>query len=465
MKILLVNPCFKRKIGDADKLSPVLPPMGIAYLAAVLRKEGYGVRILDLNALGFNDEQMIKYIEDYSPDVVGLTAVTTTIHKAWNVLEMVKRKDPKIVTIIGGPHPTCLPEESVKKEFVDFVVVGEGERTIAEFVKELSKKSKVDFKKIEGLVFKEKGRIIKNKQRKNIEDLDSLPFPAIDLLPLDKYRSTDSKHKKFMPILTSRGCPGVCIFCNKLIFGYCCKMRSAKNIIEEISRLYKIGYQDFHILDDLFTNDRKRVVEFCNLLIQNNIKINWKCANGVRVNTVDLELLKLMKKTGCYMLNYGVESGNQEVLNKIKKGQTLSQIETAVRLTKKVGINCGCCFIIGNLGDNEKTMQETIDFAKKLNPDIAMFSILIPYPGTPIREIIEKEGKIFVSNWDEYDNFGGKAIFEHQNNKRELMEKMYKRAYRQFYFRPEYIIRQIFKRRTLNEFISRAKAFTSLFKI
>ncbi len=466
MKVLLINPSFKRKIGKTERVSPVLPPIGLACLAGVLKKENIETRILDLNALNLTQEQTIDYIKNYNPNLIGIGAVTTTIFKSFNLAEIIKQNFPEKQIVFGGPHPTALPLESIKKNFVDFVVIGEGEITLLELTKELMKKGKKNFKKVNGLVFKKNNKIIINKLRENIKNLDSLPFPAIELLPLDKYISRDTKYKKFMSIITSRGCPGRCTFCNKKIFGYNCYMRSAENIIQEIEYLNKkYGYRDFHILDDLFTNDRKRVVDFCNFLIKKNLKIRWKCANGVRVNTVDLELLKLMKKTGCYMLNYGVESGNQKILNLMKKGQTLKQVEEAVGLTKKVGINCGCCFMFGNIGENQKTMQETIDFAKKLNPDIAMFSILIPYPGTPVRETIEKEGRIFINDWNEYDNFEGIAIFEHGELKKEIMEKMYKKAYKEFYLRPTYIIRQIFKIRNLNEMRNRLNAFLALFEM
>ena len=466
MKVLLINPSFKRKIGKTDRISPTLPPIGLAYLASVLKKEGIDVKILDLNILNLNKKQIIKFVNEYQPEVIGLSAVTITICKVFNIAQTIKKENPKIQIVFGGPHPTSLPNESIEQEFIDFVVVGEGEITFLELIKELNKKGKKNFKKIDGLVFKNKDKIIINKRREPIKDLDSLPFPAIELLPLDKYKSRDSKYRKFMTILTSRGCPGRCTFCNKLIFGDVCYMKSAENIIKEIEFLNKkYGYKEFHILDDLFTNDRKRVVDFCNLLIKKNLKIKWKCCNGIRVGTVDLELLKLMKKTGCYMLNYGAESGNQKILNKMRKGQTLKQIENAVKLTKKAGINCGCCFMFGNLGENEETMQQTIDFAKKLNPDIAMFSILIPYPGTPVRTVIEKEGKIFIENWEEYDNFEGKAIFEHGELKKEVMEKIHKKAYKEFYLRSRYIINQIFKRRTINEFKDRINAFLALLEM
>jgi len=269
-----------------------------------------------------------------------------------------------------------------------------------------------------------------------------------------------------MSILTSRGCPYNCVYCNKLIFQRKFIMRSAENIIKEIIYLKNTyGYQDFHILDDLFTCNKERVVEFCNLVIKNKLDIKWKCANGIRVNTVDLPLLKLMKKSGCYMLNYGVESGNQRILNLMRKGQTLQQIRNAVKMTKKAGINCGCCFMFGNLGEDTQTMNQTLEFAKELNPDIAMFSILVPYPGTDVEKIIRKEGKMFIENWDDYDNFAGQAVFEHGKLTKKEVEEMHKRAYKRFYLRPRYILSQIFKRRTLNEVRNRFDSFLALLEI
>lgn len=469
LKVLLIHPSFVRKIGKTTRLNPELPPMGLSYLAAVLMRElgqEVDVKILDLNAVLTTREQLLNYVDKYKPDIVGLSAVTVTIDKSFEIAKDIKEFDKNIQIVFGGVHPTSLPEESMKKKFVDFVVIGEGEETFLELVKELmKKKGKKNFKKIKGLVWKQGKKIVKNGVRVNLTKLDDLPFPAIELLPLDKYISHDTKHPKFMTILTSRGCPGMCTFCNKLTFGHTCYMRSAENIIAEIEKLYKQGFRDFHILDDLFTNDRQRVVDFCNLILKKKLKIHWKCCNGIRVSTVDLPLLKLMKKTGCYMLNYGVESGNQKILNNIKKGQTLAQVEHAVKLTKKAKINVGCCFMFGNEGENSETMQQTIDFAKKLNPDIAMFSILIPYPGTPVHDYVKKNGTIFAKKWVEYDNFGGKAVFEYKDLKKEVMEDFYKRAYKEYYLRPRYFLSQIFKKRSVVEFKERVNAFFALLEM
>jgi radical SAM superfamily enzyme YgiQ (UPF0313 family) len=465
MKTLLINPPFKRKIGNAKSMASILPPMGLSYLAAVLRKAKFEVEILDVNALNLAQKEILDYVKKSSPDIIGFGAVTPTIMKAFEIAKLIRAKFPKIKIVFGGPHPTSLPLESIQKAYVDFVVFGEGEITFLELVQELSKTKGRKFSKIAGLIYKDK-KVQINPPRGRLIELDDLPFPAIDLLPLQKYESKDSKCKKFIPLLTSRGCPWNCIYCNKLTFGNKFIMRSAENIVQEIEELQKkYGYQDFHILDDLFTCNRKRVVDFCNLVIEKKLNIVWKCANGVRVNTVDLELLKLMKKSGCYMLNYGVESGSQKILDRMKKGQTIEQIEEAVKATKKSGINCGCCFMFGNLGENRETMQHTLDFAKKLNPDIAMFSILIPYPGTVIEKQIKKEGKIFIKNWDDYDNFEGQAVFEHGELTTKDMKEMHHKSYKEFYLRPKYILSQIFKKRTFNEIKNRINSFIALIKI
>jgi radical SAM superfamily enzyme YgiQ (UPF0313 family) len=291
-----------------------------------------------------------------------------------------------------------------------------------------------------------------------IEDLDSLPFPAIDLLPLDKYRSAYSKHEKFANILTSRGCPGRCIYCNKKIFGFDVKMRSAENMFEEIKMLYYIyRYKEFHIVDDLFTQDRQRVIDFCNLIIKDGLKIDWKLGNGVRVGSVDLELLKLMKKAGLYSISFGIESGNQQILNKMKKGQTLQQCRDAVAWANEAGLFVVGFFMFGNIGENEQTMRDTIEFAKSLPLDVAQFSILVPFPGTEVRAIIEKEGEILEKDYSKYDNIDGKMLFKHGEMTPEIVEQMHKQAYKEFYSRPSFILRRLWRTRSWLELKNQIK--------
>ena len=465
MKTILINPNSRRKFGGSEKVSSIIHPLGLAYIAAVIREEGFEVNMLDAEALDLGDEDILKNIGNYDPAVIGFSAKTPGINKVFNLCSKIKEQFPLKKIVLGGPHPTALPEEAVEKDYVDFVVVGEGETTFLELVRELES-NKNNFPQIKSLIFKDKGNIVVNSRRDSITDIDSLPYPAYDLLPLNRYKSADSRYEKFASILTLRGCSGKCLYCNKQVFGNHVIMRSAKNIVEEIKFLIKqYGFKEFHMVDDLFTNDRSRVIEFCNILIKEKMKIVWKCGNGVRVGTVDLELLKIMKAAGCYSISYGVESGNQEILNKMKKGQTLKQVENAVFWTKKAGIECVCFFMFGNIGENEKTMRETIEFAKRLDPDFALFSIMVPYPATEIRSIIEKDGKILETNWDNYDHVAGKAISEHGEVKRDLVENMYKQAFKEFYFRPGYIVKKICRLRNFTQFKNNIRGFRALFEI
>jgi anaerobic magnesium-protoporphyrin IX monomethyl ester cyclase len=453
MEVVLINPNYRTKLGSSEEISSILPPLGIAYIAAFLREKGIRVSIIDMNACNYTIPQTLDILKNMArfPDVIGITVTTPTVPKSFEIAEQIKKFNKDALVVFGGAHPTALPEEILRNKSVDLAVYGEGEKTMLEICR--AKEKNFSFKKIKGLAFRHKGKIIKNPPRDLIPDLDSLPFPAIDLLPRDKYYSAYSKDKRFANILTSRGCPGMCIYCNKLIFGHCVRMRSAENIIKEIKYLHhKYGYREFHIVDDLFTQDRKRVIEFCSLVKKNKLKINWKLGNGVRVGSVDFELLKIMKEAGLYSLSFGIESGNQKILNNMKKGQTLEMCRNAVTWANKLGLTTVGFFMIGNLGEDESTIRETIEFAKSLPLDIAQFSILVPFPGTPIRAIIEQQGKILEKNWNKYDNIEGKALFEHGNLTKELMERMHKQAYKEFYMRPGFILRRILKTRTLSDF-------------
>ena len=464
LRVLLINPNFRRMIGKSERISTILPPLGIAYIAAVLKKElkeSTDVKILDINALNLSMGQAIEHIKDFNPDIIGLTAATPTINKCFVIAEAVKKilSDSKIV--IGGPHPTALPDESIKKDFIDFVAVGEGEMTMLELAKELMKKGKKDFRKIKGLVFKDKNRIIKNVPRERIKDLDALPFPAFELLPLEKYASASSKYGRFITILTSRGCPGMCNYCNKLIFGNACNMRSAENIFKEIEYLMKkYRYGEFHIVDDLFTNDRKRIEEFCKMVIKKRMKIKWKCGNGVRVGTVDLELLKLMKKAGCYSLSYGIESGSQRIIDTIDKKIMLEQAEKALKEAKEAGLETECYFMLGLPTETEEDIKKSIDFAIKLAPDYVKFAITIPLPGTDMFDKMDANGQIKTKEWEKF-TFSAlpKELYDHDVLPWVVIDKYYKIAYRKFYFRPRYILRMFYKTLREGTIIGHVKAF------
>jgi radical SAM superfamily enzyme YgiQ (UPF0313 family) len=293
-----------------------------------------------------------------------------------------------------------------------------------------------------------------------------LPFPARDLLPLDSYFSIGIRKKPHATMITSRGCPYNCNFCvNHSVLGKRFRYRSVENVIKEIDELVsKFHVREIDIIDDNFTLIPERAEKICDELIKRRYDLIWKLGNGIRADRINEQLIRKMKDAGCYLIAFGVESGNPEILKGINKGETLEDIKKAVRLCKKYGIETEGFFIIGNLGDNEKTIQETINFAKKLDLNIAQFQVFIPIPGSEYTKLIEKEGKVFAKSWSDYGAFK-KPIFQHQSLTPELMERMQKKAYRDYYLRPKMILKKIMEIRSPRQFVDYAKAGLVIFKL
>jgi len=458
MKVLLVNPNYRNVYKYvSSEATMILPPLGLAYIAAVFKKNNIDVKILDLATLNLSNQQAKKIIEKFNPDILGITAATNTIEEAYDLINLLKL-DSKIV--VGGPHTSVLPERTLKEcPKIDIVVRGEGEHVMLEIAqnKPLSK--------IKGISYKKDNKIYTNPPRPFIENLDELSFPARDLLPLEKYWSPGIRRYPFATLITSRGCPFNCNFCvNYTVHGKKFRIRSVENIMKEIDELvHKYKVKEINILDDNFTLDSKRVEKLCDELIKRNYDLIWKTGNGIRADSINENLIKKMKSAGCYLLAFGIESGNPQILKNINKGETLEQIETAVRLAQKYKILTEGFFMIGNLGENKKTIRDTINFAKKLNLSIAQFQIFIPIPGSKYYKIIKREGKLFAKSWKDYNAFSD-PIFEHGSLTKGLMLKMQKQSYKEYYFRPKMIIKKIFEIKSLKQFIAYVKAGLAVFK-
>jgi len=341
--------------------------------------------------------------------------------------------------VLGGPHPTVLPLGVINYSFIDIIVVGEGEYAMREIA--LAKQERMkSFKHILGIVYKEDGEIITTSPRSPIINLDQLPFPARHLFPPLKYYIPVTYRK--LPaagIFTSRGCPYHCTFCYHGIFGKKFRARSPENVLAEIELLKdKYRIREFHIADDTFNVDKERVKKICHLLIERKINIPWACAQGLRINLIDQEILNAMNEAGCYKICYGIESGNQGVLNNIKKGITLEEAENAVQMAKRAKLIVGGLFMIGNYGETEQTINETINFSKKLRLDYAVFSIATPYPGTKFYEQVLKKGKMLATNWNEFSRYSG-AIFEWNNLSKKQIDALYQKAYRKYYSNFRYL--------------------------
>lgn len=388
MKVALITPEWRFK-------NPY-PPLGLAYIGAVLEKE-HNVRIFDLTLDHVPFDDNIRYITKFSPDIVGISCMSHNYHEALKVAKCLK-SNIGVPIVFGGPHPTIMPEEVLKNDSVDFVIMGEGEYTFLRLCQNYQSK---DFKGIDGLCFKsdngkEKDIIIQPKT-KFIENLDDIPFPARHLLKLDNYTLEDHHGNKMITIMSSRGCPYGCTYCYKGLFGRTYRQRSSQNIIDEIKCcIDEFGYTSFYFIDDLFTLNSKRVEEFANAIKREHIDIRWQCL--ARVDNATPQMFKQMKESGCYNIHFGIESGNQDVVDRVKKGIKLDQVRNAVKCAKEANIETKGYFMLGMPGDTVSTMNDTLNFAKKLGLNDIMFGITTPFPGTELWNSIDKNKISSLSN-------------------------------------------------------------------
>ncbi len=434
--ITLINP--NANVEVVKKLDITTPPVGLGYLASVLRERGFKVRIIDDLVEKLSHHELLKKIKDSI--IVGITSTTPTFNAALRYAKKIKEAFPNIFVILGGVHVTFKPHDAVKHPYVDAVCVGEGEETIVEVAERVE--SGKSLEGVRGVVFKQDGKIVENQRRGFIEDLDSLPFPAFDLMPLDKYRVFGYKLEQF-PVITSRGCPFRCRYCSSSLFmGRKFRARSAKNVVDEIEWLID-EFNAKHIAfgDDTFTLSKRRVESICEEIKKRKIDIDWSCSS--RVDTISEDLLRKMKEAGCRTIYYGVESASQDILEYYNKKIDFEKVKRAVELTKKVGIGVVCSFIIGAPMEKKEDVMKTLKFAIKLDPDYAQFSILTPYPGTSIYEEAKKEGLLLTENYDDYT--AGKPVLKNFHMSPEEILKLLKYCYVRFYLRPAFLLRELRK--------------------
>lgn len=378
MRIALVSPMWK--------VENSYPPLGLAYIGAVLEKNGHTVKIFDLTLNSkIPLENKMKEIVEFFPNVVGISAMSHSYDNAIRIAEYIKIKTGAKI-VLGGPHPTIMPDSTLENKSVDFVIMGEGEETFLEMCKNLSTGT---FHGIDGLCYKENGKIVIQSKNNFVSDLDSIPFPARHLMKMADYTLIDDYGDKMTTIVSSRGCPYRCTYCYKGLFGVSYRQRSPQNIMDEIKHCMKnFGYKSFYFVDDLFTMNAKRVDVLTHTIKSEKLNIRWQCL--ARVNNATPEMFKQMKDAGCYKVHFGIESGDQEIINKVQKGITLDQVRNAVKCCKDAGIRTKGYFMLGLPGDTIDTMQHTLDFAAELQLDDSMFSITTPFPGTELWNSIDK---------------------------------------------------------------------------
>ena len=375
MKIAFIGPKWNAMVN-------AYPSLGLAYLAAMAEQEGHEARIFDFGLrpqCSLEDE--MQDVVDFKPDLVAFTSMTTSYASVEESAAMLKEA-LGVTTIIGGPHATTLPDLTLENPNIDYLIYGEGEETFRDFLQALDRGAS-NWSDIEGLWYKQDGRVISGSERDLIKDLDALPYPARHLFDLDQYPLYAPNGEPMLTVLSSRGCPYNCSFCFKGIVGRTYRQRSPENIVAELQYIIEnYGVRNFYFIDDLFTINVRRLDKILDYFIAQDMDIRWQCL--ARVDRVNPELLAKMHRAGCRQIHYGIESGNEEVLKRTAKHIRLEQVNDAVRWTEEAGIQSKGYFILGLPGDTEETMEETIEFAAGLELTDAMFSIATPMPGTQL---------------------------------------------------------------------------------
>lgn len=439
MKILLVKP---HSLSDH-----IQAPLGLGYLASALRP-GHNVRILDCLKEGITSpRELVEALISFQPDILGLQCYTFHRRFINDVLKEVKKLNKNIICVVGGPHPSVQPEETLGYfgDCLDFGFAGEAEVGFRRLVEALSCGEK-DFSSIPGLIFRDKGAVKVN-PAEFVDDLDSLGLPSWDLMRPETYPEAQhgAFYRKFpiAPIIATRGCPYPCTFCagNK-IAGRRIRKHSVKYILGQIMMLYAdFGIREFHIVDDNFTFEIDYAKELLRGIIALKLDISWATPNGVRLDRLDDELLSLMKKSGLYLISLGIESGSDRVLKLMKKGTTVSRIESAVKLIREHGLEIAGFFILGYPGETKEEIEETIRFSRRLGLIRANFFTFLPFPGTESFKMLEENGELANVDWDNF--YFASAPYVSRELSREDLKRLQRKAFLRFYFRPGIFFRNI----------------------
>jgi anaerobic magnesium-protoporphyrin IX monomethyl ester cyclase len=393
--ITLVNPPYPVEAPQA-----IFLPLGISYLTAVLEEKGYTVDIVDCQTTHPTQAQMEEKFKALNPDIVGVTAATLTYLPAIEILKAAKTALPNVTTMIGGPHVTVVDEATfADSPNVDIVVRGEGELTMLELAKLASEGNLKNLSAVSGITFKHKNQIIHNPDRPFIEDLDSLPHPTHKHFDVTRYKILN---KTYLPIITSRGCPAHCTFCAAYkMCGRGFRARSPKKVVDELEWLRdEFGAGAFAFYDDTFTFDVNRAVAICDEMQKRKIDLPWDCRT--RVDRVSPELLNKLHKSGCQLIHFGVESGNQQMLNLMRKGTTVELNAKAIKLAKQAGISAAISLVIGYPTETPEQLKQTIDFIYKNKPDYVYMCEAVPYPGTELFDFAKSLGLELSSDWSQY---------------------------------------------------------------
>jgi radical SAM superfamily enzyme YgiQ (UPF0313 family) len=433
--VTLVNP--PAPSGSTGHLPFAL--LGLGYLAAVLEKNQYEVDVIDCQVLKLSYEEFKSEISKRQPSIVGITSTTLTYKSGLQIAKIAKEVCPSCLTVMGGPHVTFWDDKALQEcPSLDVIVRREGEYTLLELVQKVE--AGKSFGDMLGITYRKDGKIIRNPDRPYIEDLDSLPFPARHLWPMERLR----EYEDILYLAASRGCVFWCEFCATVrMHGRKFRMRSPKNIVDELEFLHKTyGVDKFTFCDDAFTVDQARIEELCREITDRKLKIQWNC--GTRVDMVTRELLVKMKEAGCISVWFGVESGSQQVLDAMRKGISIAQTIRVLGWVRELGLKPVPNVILGFPGETKETAWETIKFVEKISPDyVGFYNVATPFPGTPMYDLVKENGWLKVTDFDKYDTVT--PIFETPTLSMKELREIHEQAFQSFYLRPTYVLRMFAK--------------------
>ncbi|RKX96327.1 MAG: hypothetical protein DRP84_01420 [Spirochaetes bacterium] len=453
IRVGLVFPQYKEYLDTVslpeNKLHlGLIPPLSLAYVAALLENAGCEVKLIDASALNLTKEETSSLLKDFRPDFLGFTSSTIDFHCTLSWINYLKR-ELNIPTIIGGIHLSVYPQETMSHESIDYAVIGEAERTLPELLSYVSEGKSL--RKVKGIAYRDNGEVVITEAREPVEDLDIYPFPARHLLPNDLYYSFISKEKKFTAMLTSRGCSFNCIFCDNKTIKY--RARSARSVVDEMEECHiKYGTNEIDIFDALFSIDENRVIDICREIKRRGLKIKWSFRT--RVDLVNEGMLDELKSAGCIRIYYGIESGDDRILRNINKHIEIDRIRDIVKLTKKKGIGVLGYFMLGNLGETQETIDKTLKLMLELPLDYIQISPVFAPPNTALYEMTRRNTN--RDYWREYTldttleepfpRFGTELSLNQ-------IDKYVYTCYLKFYLRLSYILKFILKIRSMDEFL------------
>ena len=452
MKILLINPPADNIITTTQAKYIIserglVPPLGLLYLASAVRQNTkHSVKIIDCQLDRLTVDRIKEEMILYEPDIIGISFITFMLIDCIRVAKLAKEYEKmarrKVYVIAGGPHVTIFPEETITFPFIDYALTGEAEFSFINLINSLENGS--ELADVPGIYYQNKGNVIKGPKHTYIEDLNSLAIPDRRLLEYKKYGNVLSGGGTMTTMMTSRGCPYQCIFCDRL--GKKFRAVSAENVVREIKDCVALDIGNIFFHDDTFTINKQRVLDICRMIREKNLRIKFSLRS--RVNTIDEEMIRVLKRAGCQRISFGVESGVQRILNRIKKGITLDQVEEAFKLVRKYNIISLADFMIGHPDETIDDIHHTIKFAKRIKPDYIQFSVTTPYPGTELYFEGLASGVIEKDVWREFAKNPDKGFVPprwEENIDRQTLYSILHECYRKFYLSPSFIIENIIR--------------------